>query len=217
MTTTTPSAIDRPGPDPGFDAVLCDLDGVIRFYDHSVVARLEREAGLPEGTTLAVGFAPENDGPLLLGRISRDEWAASIVRGLPPTVPRPRAEALADAFARAGSHADPRAVAPLRRLRGRCPLVLVTNATVWLDDDLAELGLTDLATAVVNSSLLGVVKPDPRIYRVAAERAGVPLDRCLFVDDRAENVDAAVALGATGVLYREPADLERALAPILDR
>ncbi|CAM5472069.1 hypothetical protein SATRM34S_03208 [Streptomyces atroolivaceus] len=38
-------------------------------------------------------------------------------------------------------------------------------------------------------------------------RAGVPVDRCLFVDDSGENVDAAVALGMTGVRFSEPADL----------
>ncbi|MEV3873992.1 HAD-IA family hydrolase [Streptomyces sp. NPDC049906] len=208
----TPSAPSDGRP---FDAVLCDLDGVIRFFDASVVARLEREAGLPEGTTAAVGFAPENDRPLLEGRITRRQWAESIVRGLPAALPRPRAEALAAAFTRADFRADPQVVALLRRLRRRCPLVLVTNATAWLDDDLRKMGITDLATSVVNSSELGIVKPDPRIYRIAAARAGVPLDRCLFVDDRSENVTAAVALGATGVVYRARTDLERALAPLL--
>ncbi|MFD5555151.1 HAD family hydrolase [Streptomyces sp. NPDC127068] len=201
--------------DRAFDAVLCDLDGVIRFFDHSVVTRLEREAGLPEGTTAAVGFAPEHDEPLLLGRITRAQWAESIAGALASRVPRPRAEALATAFTEADFWADEQVVGVLRLLQGRCPLVLVTNATVWLDGDLTAMGLTDLATSVVNSSLVGMVKPDPGIYRLAAERVGARLDRCLFVDDRSENVDAAIALGATGVLYREVADLEQALAPLL--
>lgn len=47
----------------------------------------------------------------------------------------------------------------------------------------------------------------------AAARAGVPMDRCLFVDDRQENVDAAVALGMTGLPFREPADLYGPFAP----
>ncbi|MFF2020476.1 HAD-IA family hydrolase [Streptomyces sp. NPDC058171] len=210
MRNTTTATSDR-----AFDAVLCDLDGVIRFFDDSVVTRLEREAGLPEGTTATIGFAPEHDGPLLLGRTTRKQWAESIAGALSSRVPRPRAEALATAFTEADFRADEQVVGVLRLLRGRCPLVLVTNATVWLDGDLAAMGLTDLATSVVNSSLVGMVKPDPGIYRLAAGRVGARLDRCLFVDDRAENVDAAIALGATGVLYREVADLERALAPLL--
>lgn len=212
------SGATRPGArEPAFDAVLCDIDGVIRFFDLSEVSRLERVAGLPEGTTASVGFAPENDLPLLLGRITREEWADSIVRGLLPRVTPYEAEALARAFSTAGFRADEAVVDLLRYVREHCPLVLVSNATRWLDDDLALLGLTGLAHSVVNSSLVGVAKPDRRIYEIAAERAGVAPDRCLFVDDRQENVDAAVALGMTGVLHRDATDLRTALLPVAGR
>jgi putative hydrolase of the HAD superfamily len=53
------------------------------------------------------------------------------------------------------------------------------------------------------------------LRRIAAERAGAHLNRCLFVDDRQENIDDVVGLGMTGVLYREVADVRAALAPVL--
>lgn len=189
------------------DAVLCDLDNVIRFYDTTHLASLERAAGLPEGTTEDIAYAPATDLPLLLGRISPDEWVEAIVSGLVGRVDEARARELGRALARAPFRADEEVVAMLRRVRARVPLVLVTNATLRLEDDLAALGIGDLADHVVSSAVEGVAKPDPEIYRIAAARAGVPPDRCLVVDDRQENVDAAVALGMTGVLFREPADL----------
>ncbi|WP_402462808.1 HAD-IA family hydrolase [Isoptericola aurantiacus] len=198
-----------------FDAVLCDIDGVIRFYDDDLVSSLEERAGLPTGTTAAIGFAPENDLPLLLGQITRQQWADSIVQGLVPEVSLAVAQELAVAFAERGSRADEAVVGLLRQVRSRCPLVLVSNATAWLDDDLELLGLGDLAIDVVNSALVGAAKPDRRIYEVAAERAGVPADRCLFVDDREENVGAAAELGMTTVLYRSADGLREALAPVL--
>lgn len=201
-TTATQEPADRP-----CDAVLCDLDNVIRFYDTTHLASLERAAGLPEGATEEVAYAPETDLPLLLGRISPDEWVEAIVSGLAGRVDEVRARELGRALARAPFRADEEVVAVLRRVRARVPLVLVTNATLQLEDDLAALGIGDLADHVVSSAVEGVAKPDPEIYRIAAARAGVPLDRCLFVDDRQENVDAAVALGMKGVLFREPADL----------
>ncbi|MFC1418424.1 HAD family hydrolase [Streptacidiphilus cavernicola] len=197
---------------PSYDAVLCDLDGVIRFYDHTEVHALERAAGLPEGSTAEVAFAPEADLPLLLGRISRDDWVDAIARGLAGRTSAEQARALAQAFGYAPSWADAEAVALLRQARERTPVVLVTNATTWLDGDLALLGLDDLADAVVNSSRVGVAKPDPRIYRIAAAEAGVPPERCLFVDDNEANVEAARALGMTGVVHTDPSDLRRALA-----
>lgn len=205
-----PSASGRP-----FDAVLCDLDNVIRFYDLAHVARLERLAGLAEGATADVAYAPEVDQPLLLGQISKAEWIESIVRGLQHDVSPSQARELGTAFAAAPFWADEAVVALLRRIRRYVPLVLVTNATLDLESDLESLGLSDVADHVVSSARVGVVKPDRGIYEIAAKRAGVPMERCLFVDDRPENVEAAVALGMTGVHYRRPEDLHEALAPVL--
>ncbi|MFD8410860.1 HAD family hydrolase [Streptomyces sp. NPDC059650] len=194
-----------------FDALLCDLDNVIRFYDPGLLPELERRAGLAEGTTARVAFAPERDVPLLLGEITKRQWVDSIVLGLTDCVPEPVARELGTAFAEAPFRADEAVVALLRRARAHMPLVLVTNATEELEADLVTLGLADLAHHVVSSARVGVAKPDHRIYEIAAERAGVAVSRCLFVDDRAENVEAAVAIGMTGVHYRELADLSAAL------
>lgn len=202
---------DRP-----YDAVLCDLDNVIRFYDTTRLAALERAAGLPEGTTMDVAYAPEVDLPLLLGKITPDEWVGTLVPHLFGRVTEPQAYELGFALARAPFWADEEVVALLRRVRDRVPLVLVTNASVQLEEDLASLGLSDLADHVVSSAREMVAKPDPAIYERAAARAGVPMNRCLFVDDRQENVDAAVALGMTGVLFREPADLYEPLSAVLE-
>ncbi|WP_405664739.1 HAD-IA family hydrolase [Streptomyces sp. NBC_01166] len=193
--------------DLAYDAVLCDLDNVVRHYDVTHLAALERAAGLPEGTTEDIAYAPEVDLPLLLGRITLEEWTGTIALALARRVGEAEARELGRALAEAPFRADGSVVALLRRIRARVPLVLVTNATPRLADDLASLGLTDLAHHVVSSAVEGVAKPDPAIYRIAAARAGVPMDRCLFVDDSRENVDAAVALGMTGVHFREPADL----------
>lgn len=206
---------DPAGPHRPFDAVLCDLDGVIRFFDHSEVARLERSAGLPEGSAARAAFAPEALAPLVLGRFTKPQWVESITSGLASQVPAEDAAALAAAFSEAPFRADEIVVDLLRRTREHCPVLLVTNATAWLDDDLALLGLTDFADSAVNSSRVGSAKPDRRIYEIAAEQAGTTPDRCLFVDDRQENVDTATGLGMTGILYRAPADLHRVLAPLL--
>jgi beta-phosphoglucomutase-like phosphatase (HAD superfamily) len=74
------------------------------------------------------------------------------------------------------------------------------------------MGLADLADHVVSSARVGVAQPDREIYEIAAGRAGVALGRCLFVDDRLENIEAAVTLGMTGVHYRRPDDLREALS-----
>ncbi|MEU9482573.1 HAD-IA family hydrolase [Streptomyces decoyicus] len=205
-----------PTPQRPFDAVLCDLDNVIRFYDMTQLARLEHVAGLAPGTTTKVAYAPEIDLPLLLGKITQQQWVESIVLGLAGQVSEVQARELATALATAPFWADEVVVTLLRQVRAHMPVVLVTNATLELESDLASLGLADFSGHVVSSARLGVAKPDREIYEVAAERAGVAIGRCLFVDDRLENIRAAAALGMIGVHYREPADLRESVSFLLD-
>ncbi|MFI6039567.1 HAD-IA family hydrolase [Streptomyces sp. NPDC051315] len=205
---------DRPGGGPPFDAVLCDVDNVVRHFDSTHLEALERAAGLAEGTTKKVAFSPEVDGPLLLGHITEQEWVEAIARGLTGLVDEETGWALGTALLESPFHADEDVVTLLRRARVRVPLVLVSNATLGLERDLEALGLAALADHVVSSARVGLAKPDPRILELGAERAGVRPDRCLFVDDTLENVEAATALGMTAVHFRAPADLERALEPL---
>lgn len=209
MTTTAPS---RP-----FDAVLCDIDNVIRHYDSAALTALERAAGLAEGTTARIAFAPDVDLPLLLGAVTPREWVESVAAAFAEqgVLDAAAARPLAAALTRSPFAADQAVVALLRRVREEAglPLVLVSNASLDLEDDLAGLGLTRLADHVVSSARVGVAKPDPRIYAIAVEHAGVAAERCLFVDDSRENVDAALALGMSVLHYRVAADLRDALAP----
>ncbi len=54
------------------------------------------------------------------------------------------------------------------------------------------------------SGELGVIKPYPAIYEVVERDCGIPPDRLLFVDDKAENIDAALARGWGGHLFDGP-------------
>jgi 2-haloacid dehalogenase len=47
----------------------------------------------------------------------------------------------------------------------------------------------------------GVVKPEPEIFHLMAERAGLPLERLVFIDDSQRNIDAAAGLGMTALRF----------------
>jgi 2-haloacid dehalogenase len=63
----------------------------------------------------------------------------------------------------------------------------------------------------VVSSAEGVIKPDPRIYRVLLERYGLKPASTLMIDDNPHNVEAAQALGMPSVLFESPEALRVAL------
>jgi putative hydrolase of the HAD superfamily len=60
----------------------------------------------------------------------------------------------------------------------------------------------ELFDAVVISAEEGLHKPEPEIFLLGAQRAGVPPEECVFVDDLRENCTGAEAVGMTAVLHR---------------
>jgi epoxide hydrolase-like predicted phosphatase len=63
--------------------------------------------------------------------------------------------------------------------------------------------LSDLFDTVVISAEVGLHKPQPEIYRLAAGRLGVDPEQCLFVDDLRENCEGAEAIGMTAIRHRD--------------
>ncbi len=62
----------------------------------------------------------------------------------------------------------------------------------------------ELFDVVVDSSRVGLRKPDPQIYHLTCERLGVAPQRCVFVDDLACNVEAAAELGMHVIQCMDP-------------
>jgi HAD superfamily hydrolase (TIGR01509 family) len=62
---------------------------------------------------------------------------------------------------------------------------------------------------------MGLMKPDPRYYTAIAERLGVSPGACAFIDDRADNVAAARAVGMRAIRYETPERLAAALEPLV--
>jgi putative hydrolase of the HAD superfamily len=66
---------------------------------------------------------------------------------------------------------------------------------------------------LVWSYQLRVAKPDPAIYRYALERLGTRPEETLFLDDKAENVETAVAMGMKGLIF---STVEKLRADLID-
>ena len=95
-------------------------------------------------------------------------------------------------------------------LKSKYTIGLLTNITTTIIYRIMsqQLALFDITLI---SSELGVVKPDPRIFQIAIEKAGVDPTEILFVADREENVLAAQALGINGIVYTDFTSLQQEL------
>jgi len=79
---------------------------------------------------------------------------------------------------------------------------LVTNNAIEIRERWRSLlPLAELFDDVVDSSEVGIRKPDPAIYRLALERlGGIPAEAAVFLDDLQQNLDAAESVGMRGIL-----------------
>jgi putative hydrolase of the HAD superfamily len=78
----------------------------------------------------------------------------------------------------------------------------------WLWEHVPEF---DEFNAVVLSSDVGLLKPDPTIYQLTLQRLGRTAQQALFIDDFIENVTAAQALGMAGVVHERWEDSRAAI------
>ena len=197
-----------------YDALLCDIDGVLRHWPSA--DDLEVTHGLPAGTLAAAAFAPSRLHPAITGETTDEQWRSGVAEDLAAICgSTDRARAAVAAWSDLVPRVDHEVVSLLTRARTVATVALVSNATTRLERDLARQGLADLADTVVNTARIGIMKPDPRVYHLAAERVGAPVHRCLFIDDTAANITAAREVGMTALHYRQIEDLRSALAPLL--
>ena len=96
-------------------------------------------------------------------------------------------------------HAMIEAVATARRQGVRCGLLSNSwghryDRTRW----------EELFDATVISGEVGIRKPDPEIYALAAERLGVPPQEIVFVDDIQHNLPPAEEIGMSTIHHTDP-------------
>jgi putative hydrolase of the HAD superfamily len=110
---------------------------------------------------------------------------------------------------------EPSMVDSVRRLHASgVRTALVSNSWGF---DYPRDGWSELFDAVVISGEVGLRKPEPAVYLLAAERVGVPADDCVFVDDLPANVRGAAAVGMVGVHHTSPATTLAELEILFDR
>jgi putative hydrolase of the HAD superfamily len=82
--------------------------------------------------------------------------------------------------------------------------LLTNNAREWEPMWRPLVPVDELFHVVVDSSVVGLRKPDPQVYELTCERLGLQPNECIFVDDLECNVDAAAALGMEVVHCVDP-------------
>ena len=103
---------------------------------------------------------------------------------------------------------EPGTVRIIEELRaGGTRTALLSNAGFDFGDAFRNAPFATCFERVFVSAELGLLKPEPEIYRHVAQELGIALGDMVFIDNKPVNVDGAVALGATGHVFTGVAEL----------
>jgi putative hydrolase of the HAD superfamily len=201
------------------EAVLWDFGGVMTGSPFEAFRAYEQAIGLPRDFIRRVNARNPDDNAwarMERAEITLDDFAHAFeaeARALGGE-PADAAEAVAPGALQAlsgrrvlellGGALRPDMVQALRRVRERFRVACITNnmptghgpSMAFGDARAAELApVFALFELVIESSKLGLRKPDPRIYRHACDRLGVAPEACVYLDDLGINCKPARALG----------------------
>lgn len=193
-----------------FEAVLFDYGGVFTASPFHAVRDLATSLGTTHDVLLDVIFGPyssDTDHPwhqLERGEISLEATRDAILalgaeRGIEADLWN-----FFGAMAASSGIRD-ELVACVRDVRagGLRTSLLTNNVAEFREHWKQTLPLEELFHDVVDSSEVGMRKPNLRIYRLACERLDVEPERSIFLDDHPGNVDAAREAGLEALLVED--------------
>ena len=185
-------------------AVLWDFGGVILSSPFDAFRRYEAEHGLPTDFIRGVNTTnPHANAWALLERdeITADQFDVLFADESSALGHRVRG---ADVLGLLGGDIRPEMVAMLDRVKhAGYKVACLTNNVLGGDGERAGDDARSVAVAAimsrfdvtVESSKVGVRKPEPRFYEIACEMLGVRPDECIFLDDLGINLKPAAAMG----------------------
>ena len=186
------------------EAVLWDFGGVLTTSPFEAFNRYESERGLPRDFIRGINATNPEDNAWARFESSRitldgfDEAFAAESEAAGHRIPGREVVALLSGDLR------PKMVNVLRHCKAHFAVACITNNVKsgegpGMARDAERAGavqaVMDLFDLVVESSVEGIRKPNPKIYEITCERLGVDPSRALFLDDLGINLKPARALG----------------------
>ncbi len=203
-------------------AVVFDIGGVVQDSPLHAIARYERERGIEANAINRVVVAAGDQGAW--ARLERGELTVGTF--ITPFEADCRAHGITidgrRLMAEIGAASAPRPMMleAIRRIRA-AGLRVAALTNNWVADtprrgaDTPRARLDPHFDVFVESAVVGLRKPDPRIYVLVCEKLGVPPPRVAFLDDIGGNLKPARALGMATIKVDEPEQALRELGALL--
>ena len=202
---------------PVIAGVLFDLGGVVMASPLAAIARYERDHGLPDQAINRAIRASGDAGAwsrLERGELSLEAFLVPFGADCQACGVEVSGAALMRYITEA-SAPRPAMVEAIRRIRARgLRAGALTNN--WVTEaPRPPHPVRDHFDVFVESSVVGLRKPDPRIYELACRNLGVTPEHTAFLDDIGGNLKPARALGMATIKVSDPIMALRELSTLL--
>ena len=198
----------------GIQLIIWDIGGVlVRTENHKPRQRLADRYGMARGELEQIVFGGTEDNPAQLGFISYEQhWRNLTLRfGLDEK----QTAAFRDQFF-GGDVVDRELARVIRHLGRDHSVAALSNAFSNMRTMMKDVWkIADLFYPIIISAEVGLMKPDPAIYRLALERSGCKAEETVFIDDSAINVEAAEDIGMNGIQFLSRQQTLNELADVL--
>jgi putative hydrolase of the HAD superfamily len=183
------------------EGLIFDYGGVLWDMRFEVTRALEEQHGLRERLIVETLYGTETWRRLEVGDGDREQWlreAHALLeteagRELPPLHRHWRQE----------QKLILQNIELIERLRPPYRTAVLSNADNTLMRRLTEEHrIHHLFDDIICSADVGMAKPEPKIYALAAQRLGLSPEACVFIDDLEANVEAARDIGMQGICFR---------------
>lgn len=205
---------------PSFRAVLWDFGGVITTSPFEAFDRYERENGLPADFIRGLNAANHHDNAWAKferSQVPFDEFCVLYEAEAEAAGHRIDARAVVGCLS---GDVRPEMVAALGTIREHgFKQACLTNNFFRFDDAAPpsrdRSGILDLFDVIVESSVVGVRKPEVEFYRIACEKLGIEPEQAVMLDDLGVNLKPAKEMGMTTIKVLDPHDALRELGSAL--
>ena len=197
-------------------AVLFDLGGVVLGSPLHAIADFERDEGLPAGFVNRVVMTAGQSGAwsrLERGELALEAFYTAFEKDCADAGETLSARLLMQRIA-VSAEPRPAMLEAVRRIRERgLKAAALTNNWIGQEEDMQPL--RSCFDAFIESSALGLRKPDRRIYLHACEQIAVEPPQAIFLDDIGRNLKTARELGMATIKVLEPRAALRELEGLL--
>jgi putative hydrolase of the HAD superfamily len=189
-------------------AVFFDLGGVIVRTEYQTPRQMLAERlGMEYDDLSRIVFDSDTGLQASIGTITSEQHWESVMKRLKRSAEE--MTAIREEFF-AGDIVDRQLLEFLHSLRGKIQTGLISNAWSDLRDYLRREKMIDAFDHIIISAEVGVAKPDPKIFQIALEKAGVSPSEAVFVDDFYVNIEGCEKVGMQGIHFKDaPSTLQQ--------